>query len=166
MPDYDVIIGAIVAGDIDALEDCALIVESFPAGRDDFTNRTWIAHAVDCGPLPVIAWMLARGVPLDFESDEGWPILHCAIDRAHPDKHEVLRALIAAGAPLDVHGFNDWTPAHLAAARHDLESLRILRAAGADFGVRTRIDDFATPLEEAKHLGAPDEIVRFLESIG
>ncbi len=36
--------------------------------------------------------------------------------------------------------------------------------AGADFSIRTRIDEYATPLEEARILGGSADAVGYLES--
>ena len=52
----------------------------------------------------------------------------------------------------------------LAAARDDVEALRILVRHGADLSIRTDIDNYATPLEEARHLGKL-KAVEFLERV-
>ncbi len=75
------------------------------------------------------------------------------IDSKRADRYELLELLLRAGAPVNLKGINEWTPAHLAAARDDVEALRLLVAHGADLSIRTDIDDFATPLEEARTLG-------------
>jgi uncharacterized protein len=61
-------------------------------------------------------------------------------------------------------GINDWTPAHMAAARDDVEALRLLVRYRADLNIRTDIDDYATPLEEARNLGKVNA-VNYLESV-
>ena len=53
----------------------------------------------------------------------------------------------------------------MAAAWNDVETLRILYEAGADFSIRTRIDAYATPLEEAMILGRSAEAVAYLKSV-
>jgi hypothetical protein len=53
----------------------------------------------------------------------------------------------------------------MAAAWNDVAALRILHKAGADFSLRTRIDEYATPLEEAMLLGNAPEAVAYLQSI-
>ena len=52
----------------------------------------------------------------------------------------------------------------MAAAREDIEALKILIKHGADLTVRTNIDDYATPLEEAQILGRTKS-VDFLRGI-
>jgi ankyrin repeat protein len=66
----------------------------------------------------------------------------------------VLAALLAAGADVHRRGLNDWTPLHFAAAADDPVAVTMLLDAGADPWARTRIDDFETPLDVARH-GSP-----------
>ena len=162
MSDYDDIMKPLMAGDVDVLEEIASIVDDFPCGQDDFISRHWITNAIDCGTKEVVAWMLAKGAPVVFQDDEGFSVLHSAIDRERPDRIEIIRMLLEAGADIDAHGTNDWTPAHHAAARNDVEALKVLVDAGADLSVRTRIDDYATPLEEAEMLGHSPDAVAYL----
>lgn len=164
MSDYEQIITAIMACNLDALEEFAQLLDDFPTGKDHFIQRHWITNGIDCGNAAVVSWMIEKGAPLIFQDDEGYSVLHSAIERNQPDKYEVLQILIAAGAELNAHGTNDWTPAHMAAARNDVEALKILKAAGADFSLRTRIDDYATPLEEAQSLEKSPEAVAYLLS--
>ena len=163
--DYDDIMKPLMAGDLEALEEIALIVDSFPGGRDDFISRHWITNAIDCGTMEVVAWMLSKQVPVVFRDDEGFTVLHSAIDREKPDRIEIIRMLLEAGADVDARGINDYTPAHHAAIRNDVEALRLLVESGADLSLRTRIDEYATPLEEAKMMGGATEAVAYLQSI-
>jgi len=160
---YDYIMRALMAGDVAALEEIASIVDDFPCGKDDCVSRHWITNAIHCGPKEVIAWMLARGACVTFRDDEGFTVLHSAIDREKRDKIEIIRMLLEAGADINAHGPDDWTPAHQAAVRNDVDVLRVLVESGADLSVRTRIDGYATPLEEAKALGGSCDAVAYLE---
>jgi hypothetical protein len=54
----------------------------------------------------------------------------------------------------------------MAAVRNDVEALKILHEAGADFTIRTVIDEYATPLEEAIALGNSAKAVAYLKTIG
>ena len=143
----------ILDGDVAGLEEAAAVLDDFPDGRDALTGTRWIVHALSVGPVESVRWMLARGVDLAFEPDDGYTPLLAALERERPDRYEVLALLIEHGAPLDARGINDWTPLHMAAAREDLQALEMLLAAGADPEIRTRIDDCATPREEARILG-------------
>ena len=165
MSGYDEVLKAIMAGDISTLEEVALMLDGFPTGKDDFLHERWLRHAVACGSVEVVAWMITHGAPVAFYCADGYTVLHVVIERNHPDKHAMMRLLIAAGADINAHGVNDWTPAHMAAAWNDVETLRLLHEAGADFSIRTRIDACATPLEEAVILGRSPEAVAYLQSI-
>lgn len=156
---YDVL----KSGDVARLEELAALVPDFPHGTDDFTHRNWITNAIDSGSLATVKWMVGRGVDLNFRDPEGYTPLHTALEQAEPIRYELLEMLISAGAPVNLKGVNDWTPAHAAAARDDVRALEILVNHGADLTIRTSIDGYATPLEEARALGA-GKAVTFLES--
>ena len=68
--------------------------------------------------------------------------LHSAIAGRHA---ELVWLLIASDAPVDVPQRDGWTPLHAAAANADLESIRALRAVGADPTAVT--DDGRTPAD-------------------
>lgn len=164
MSDYDDIMKPLIAGDVEALEEIASIVDDFPCGRDDFISRHWITNAIDCGTKEVVAWMLSKKAPVVFRDDEGFTVLHSAIDREKPDRIEIMAMLLEAGADINAHGINDWTPAHHAAVRNDVEALKFLVESGADLTIRTRIDEYATPVEEAEILGNSPDAVAFLRN--
>lgn len=167
MIDYDQAMTAIMTGDLPYLERLAATHENLPAGRDALVGRgrTWLRNAIDVGPMAVVKWMLDRGAPINFQDDEGFPALHAAIDRDKPDRLEVIELLCATGADVNARGINDWTPLHHAAAWNDVEVLKILLRQGADPRLRTRIDQYATPLEEARNLDKA-VAVRLLEQLG
>jgi ankyrin repeat protein len=166
MIDYDLAMTAIVNEDLDYLERLAATHEGFPAARDSFIRRNWLRNAIDCGTLAVVKWMVGHGATINYEDDEGYPALHAAIDRDLPDRRETVELLCAAGADLNARGVNDWTPLHRAAAlSDDIDILKTLLRHGADPQLRTRIDHYATPLEETRILEKPDA-VRLLEQLG
>lgn len=107
--------------------------------------------------------MLSRNVNVTFQDEEGYTVIHSALERAQPDKYDIIELLLKHGAPVNAHGINDWTPAHMAAVREDIEALELLIRFGADLSIRTRIDDYATPLEEARNL-KKSRAVEFLEN--
>ena len=159
----DIVMPALQRGDYQELERLSESIASFPEGEDDFVGRRWITNAIDIGSPQSVAWMLAKGVDLSFRDNGGYTPLHSALER-RSERHQILEMLLRAGAPVNQKGINDWTPAHMAAARNDVESLKLLVQFGADLSIRTAIDHFATPLEEARHLGAQDAL-RYLESV-
>ena len=106
-------------------------------------------------PPTAVRWMIDNGAPVRIEVDDGFPLLHLAIDRTDSAAHraDLVARLIAAGADIDERGANDWTPLMRAAAAGDREIVALLLGAGADRAARTRIDDFATAEEEMRYLG-------------
>ena len=139
-------------GDIAALDRTKAVL------TDLATDPDMMVFAVEQGAPETVEWMIAHGAPTRITVDDGFPLMYLAVDRATmpglaADDHAVLRMLIKAGGDLAERGLNDWTPLHLAAAREDLEACRILLDAGADREARTRIDNYATPEEEARKLG-------------
>jgi ankyrin repeat protein len=150
------------AADLDAL---AREFDGFPDGLDPYLGSRWILLAIAVGSIESVRWMVGRGVALDFLGPDGYTPVHSALERARDDRLELLDLLLRAGAPVNTKGVNDWTPAHKAAAADDVAALRMLVAHGADLSIRTAIDDFATPLEEARILGKL-AAVEYLESLG
>ena len=161
--EYDYLMECLVQSKIDLLEEALQIVEGFPDGVDGFVGRNWITNAIDSGSLESVKWILSKGVDLSFRDPEGYTPLLSAMDRGLPGKYEIIQLLINHGAPINRKGINDWTPLHLAAVREDLEALQILLKNGADASIRTEIDGYATPLEEARSLGKLKSVA-FLES--
>lgn len=162
--DYDYVSGFLKTGSEKELDELADLLEGFPDGEDDFTRRRWIRNAIDFGSSRAIVWMLKKRVDLTFYDDEGYPVLLSAIESERSDKYEILELLLQHGAPTDMRGINDWTPLHMAAARNDVQAAKLLIEYGADLMARTRIDDHATPLEEAQMLGSSD-VVKYLETV-
>ena len=168
MDDYKYYMEILGSGNKDELEELSLLDDNFPNGEDNFISRRWIINAIDCGNIESVKWMLDKGVDLNFRDEEGTTVLHSAIDRDLENKHEILELLIEAGADINKKGFNDWTPAHTAAARNDVESLEILVKHGANLSIQTDIDEYATPLEEARILDKfhdCKDAINYLESI-
>ena len=151
-------------GSASELEAEAARNRNFPEGVDDYIGRRWILNAIDSGSTATVQWMLQKRVSLNFRDEEGYTPLHTAIDTSRPNRLEVLRLLLEAGASVNLKGVNDWTPAHLAAARDAVEALRLLVQFRADLTIRTEIDNYATPLEEARSLGSLNA-ARYLESV-
>ncbi len=154
------------AGDWAALDEAAEIIETFPHGQTmGSVPHSWISEAVAQGAKSAVAWMLARGVDPSPEGDHGFPPLHVVIDLQQASKYEILALLIAAGADVNQHGLNDWTPLHRAATRDETKMMQMLLDAGADRSRRTRIDNYATPADEARRLGHI-EAADFIDAYG
>lgn len=142
---------AFVAGDFDALtealESSRWFDEDLP---DDFGGGHALVYAIYWSQPDFIARLIDEGANVNFVADDGFPALLAALSRDRPPKHEVLALLLQRGADLGTRGFNDWTALHYAVNLLDGEAMRMLLAAGADPTARTRIDDYSTPLEEAR----------------
>ncbi|WP_095588306.1 ankyrin repeat domain-containing protein [Actibacterium ureilyticum] len=137
-------------GDVAELE---RLKSGIPALSDKNTHPNF-CDIVDACPIDSIRWLLDNGADPNMKTDDGFPPLHCAIDRDTPDRAEVLKLLLDNGADVNQRGFNDWTPLHRAAVvRPTQEIMALLMDRGADRDARTGIDHHATPAEEAVHLG-------------
>jgi ankyrin repeat protein len=158
------VMAILASGTPEQWEELSRQIATFPHGIDDLVHRRWIVNALGTGSKRCVEWMLARKVDLDFRDEEGYTPVHVVIERNAPDRYELLDLLLRAGAPINLKGINDWTPAHMAAARDDVEALKILVRYGADLSIRTNIDDYATPLEEARNLGKLNAAT-YLESV-
>ena len=145
---------AIRAGDLGALERAVAEFPDFPSGIADGFEH-WLTLAAGFGTLSVVDWMLARGADPSASGSTGYTPLLSAIERNDDEGVRIVSRLIEAGAVLNQRGVNDWTPLHMAAMRDNHAALGLLLDAGADTTIRTRIDDCATPEEEARNLGHP-----------
>jgi uncharacterized protein len=115
-----------------------------------------LEYAVYWSPVEFIERLIAAGSNPNFVADDGFPSLIAALSTSRKDKLEIVQLLIDSGADLGMRGLNDWTPLHYAASTGDTAAVRLLLAAGADPQLRTRIDNLATPLEEAEASGMAD----------
>jgi uncharacterized protein len=165
--DYRAIMELIRTADFEAMAELAECWGDFPSGKDDAVGRHWITNAIDCGSVEVVAWMLSHGASVPIEVDDGYSVLHSAIERNNEDKYAMMRILIDAGADVNEIGIHGYAPAHQAAVRNDVEALKILHEGGADFTLRTTVDDYATPLEEARSMSPRHaaEAIDFLQAL-
>ncbi|MGH6899216.1 MAG: ankyrin repeat domain-containing protein [Geminicoccaceae bacterium] len=131
-----------------------------PAGVGEIVLEYAIYHS----PLAFIRTLLELGADPNYPDHAGFPSLIAALSTDRADRYELVELLLAFGADIQERGINDWTPLHCAAATDDLEAIDLLLRHGADPTARTRIDDCATPLEEAEILGRT-EAVRLLRNL-
>ena len=148
--DYEYILNILRSGSAEDLNELMMLEDSFPHGADSLTGTHWILHAIGAGSFEAIEWMLRQKVDLDIRDAGGDTVLHEAIERDKPDRYELLELILKAGADVNLKGQNDWTPAHRAAVNNDVKALKILVRNGANLSIKTSIDDYATPLEEAR----------------
>jgi ankyrin repeat protein len=157
---------AFVAGDFDGLTNLLAspvwFKEELPA---DFGGGFALVYAIYWSSPAFVARLLDAGADVNFAADDGFPALLAALSRDRPPKHDILAMLLERGADTAARGINDWTPLHHAVSLADAEALRMLLEAGADPSLRTRIDQFSTPLEDARAM-AFAEGIRLLEAAG
>jgi hypothetical protein len=81
------------------------------------------------------------------------------------DVNEIVELLLAFGCDPNQRGINDYTPLHTAVAERNAFAVQLLLDRGADPDLRTRIDEYETPLEMARSAGLT-EIAAILERRG
>ncbi len=164
--DYQTIMEAIRTANLEVLEQIAKNREDFPFCKNGFVGQDWVMDAIDCGCVEAVVWMLDQGATVPMEkSYAGYGLLHGVIEHESDEKYRMMKALIDAGADVNEIGIHGYTPSHHAAVRNDVEALRILFEHGADFNIRTTVDDYATPLEEAREINpqTAKDAIAFLE---
>jgi ankyrin repeat protein len=128
---------------------------------DDFPNTPLplalgdrcLGYAIAHSPLPLVRALLECGADPNHADTGGFPSLLAALATDRNDRYAIVRLLLEHGTDVGQRGINDYTPLHFAAALDDASAVELLLAAGADPNARTRIDEQATALEEALHLG-------------
>jgi hypothetical protein len=123
-----------------------------------------LVNAIYHSPIASIRQLLELGAEPNAPVDDGFPPLIAAISSGQEvpgatrrtDVAEVLRLLLRFGADPNQRGINDYTPLHMAAAARNLAAVYVLLQGGADAELRTRIDEYETPLEMAQRAGAAD----------
>ncbi len=152
---------AIRKGDLDALRAAVDDVAAVPNGRMPDAIGPCLVYAIYHSPLPFIRTLLEIGADPNAPVDDGFPPLIAALSCARDvpgapmrtDVHGILRLLLSAGADPNQRGINDYTALHMAVAERDPLAVQILLDGGADPELRTRIDDYETPLEMAQAAG-------------
>jgi len=147
-------------GDLETIKALLGDPPEFPNCRGPFgVGEIILEYAIYPSPLAFIRRLLELGADPNYEDHAGFPSLIAALscgDRR--DMYEILELLLAHGADIQQRGFNDYTPLHTAVGQQDLKAIELLLKHGADPKARTRIDECATPLEEAEILGLADAV--------
>jgi ankyrin repeat protein len=149
------------AGDLGALRAAVDDPDSVPNGPMPLTIGSCLEYAIYHSPLPFIRTLLEIGADPNPADHAGFPpliaILSCSRPRSgspgRPDALEILKLLLAFKSDPNQRGINDYTPLHMAVSEHNLGAVRFLLEAGADPGLRTRIDNYETPREMAEKAG-------------
>jgi len=146
---------AYLRGDLDALKTLLGNPADFPnCMGPPGMGEIILEYAIYHSPLSFIRELLKVGADPNYGDHAGFPSLIATLSSSErPDMYEILELLLSFGADIQQHGHNDYTPLHYAAAREDIRAMELLLSHGADLNARTRIDDYATPLEEMEILG-------------
>jgi len=154
-------------GDLDALRTLLGDPPDFPNTRGPAgVGEIILEYAIYHSPLAFIRALLELSADPNYGDHAGFPSLIAAISCGErDDRHEILELLLAHGADIQQRGFNDYTPLHQAVVQHDGKAIELLLAHGADPEARTRIDECATPLEEAEALGLKDAVRMLSEAL-
>src|SRR5262245_45928608 len=151
-------------GDLEALRAAVDDPAVVPNGLMPRTIGSCLVYAVYHSPLSFIRTLLEIGADPNAPVDDGFPPLIAALccTRDEPganrrtDVDEVIRLLLSFGAEVNQRGINDYTPLHMAVAERNLLAIQRLLDHGADPDLRTRIDEYETPLEMANAAGLSD----------
>ncbi len=112
-----------------------------------------IEYAIYWSPARLIHEFIALGAEVDYPAEDGFPCLIALLSTDREDKYILLDLFLDAGADIHQRGFNGWTPLHYAVAQKDLKAVIYLLNRGADPHLKTRIDDFSSPLQDAENIG-------------
>jgi uncharacterized protein len=123
-----------------------------------------LVYAIYHSPLAFVRTLLEIGADPDAHVQDGFPSLIAALSCARvvpgatrrTDVDDLIRLLLSFGADPNQRGINDYTPLHMAVAEHNPLAIHILLDGGADPELRTRIDEYETPLEMAEAAGLAD----------
>jgi ankyrin repeat protein len=149
---------AFKAGDLDTLRSLLGDVSGFPDCIVPGGHGHCLEYAIYHSPISLIRELLELGANPDYEDNAGFPSLIAALSSGRRDRLEIVEVLLSAGADVNQRGVNDYTPLHRAASDNDPKAIALLLTHGADLNARTRIDDYATPREEAELLGRADAV--------
>jgi hypothetical protein len=158
---FKTIDAAFRAGDLAALRAAVEDPDAVPNGAMPLTIGPCLEYAIYHSPLPFIRTLLEIGANPTPENHIGFPPLIAALScsrsqpgsPSRPDVADILRLLLAFGADPQQRGVNDYTALHMAVAEGNAAAVDILLEAGADPGLRTRIDECETPREMAEKAG-------------
>lgn len=143
---------AFVCGDLEAV--CRSLGEptDFPHTRFE-CGTSCLIYALYHSPLSFVRQLLELGADPNEPVQDGSPPIFAALDSHHADQVARVALLLDFGADIQQRGFNDYTALHYAASQDNAEAVNLLLACGADPQARTRIDHYATALEEAERFG-------------
>ena len=151
-------------GDLDALRAAVDDPASIPNGRMADTIGPCLVYAIYHSPLPFIRTLLEIGADPNAPVDDGFPPLVAALccGRKRQGRSGARMSPRSPPAALVRHGPESTRHQRLHGAPHGRRrrqrrgGARILLDGGADPQLRTRIDDYETPLDMAESAGLKD----------
>jgi ankyrin repeat protein len=158
---YQRIDDAFKSGDLEALRAAVDDPAVIPNGQMPDVIGPCLVYAIYWSPLAFIRTLLEIGADPNAPVDDGFPPLIAALScgrevpgaNRRTDIPEVIKLLLAFGTDPNQRGINDYTPLHMAVEERNPAAVRRLLDGGADRQLRTRIDNYETPLEMADTLG-------------
>jgi ankyrin repeat protein len=163
------------AGDLEALRAALEDPDAIPNGTEPRDFAPFLVYAIAWSPLTFIRTLLELGANPNVQVNDGFPPLITALTysretagalkREPREVLDIVRLLLSFGCDPNQRGINDYTPLHMAVAERNAMAVHILLEHGADPELRTRIDDYETPLEAARRAGL-DDIAAILERKG
>ena len=160
-------------GNIQALRAAVDDPAQLPNGPMPLSIGSCLVYAIYHSPLSFIRTLLELGADPNAPVDDGFPPLIAALTCTRPERgvpprtdvDRIIGFLLEFGADPNQRGINDYTPLHMAVAERNALGIQLLLEGGADPDLRTRIDDYETPVEMAERAGLV-EIVRILTRRG
>ncbi len=148
-------------GDLAALRASVHEPDCVPNGPMPLAVGHCLEYAIYHSPLGFIRILLEIGADPNPTDHAGFPPLIAALSCSHPqpgspgrsDALDIIKLLLTFDAYPNQRGINDYTPLHMAVAERHVAAIEVLLEAGADPRLRTRIDDYETPLEMAERAG-------------
>jgi ankyrin repeat protein len=156
-------------GDLAALRAAMDEPDCVPNGPMPLAVGPCLEYAIYHSPLPFIRILLEIGADPNPTDHAGFPPLIAALSSSRPqpgspgrnDTLDIIKLLLTFDADPNQRGINDYTPLHMAVGERHMPAIEALLEAGADPRLRTRIDNYETPLEMAQG-GGLVEIAKLL----
>lgn len=126
-----------------------------PLGAD---GRQWVHLAAIRGHADFVRQWIARGLPIDTLTTQGFAPLHFAAAGGHP---EVVAVLLQASVQPAAQARGGWTPLDLAVRAQALPVVRLLLAHGASPNAALPPDGY-TPLQRAVREGQVEMVQALL----
>ncbi len=130
-------------------------------------DESLLVRAVESCDVAAARLLMEIGEKPDLPCDDGFTLLHTAVDVARenqsPDAVALIECLLQNGANPNVQGI-DGTPLHRAAGAGLTSVVDALLRHGTDIEARTLVDGGLTPLMHAALMGAPETVKQLLDS--